>query len=227
MERIQSTEKTERMERTERAVRKEREFNRRRAEILEQAEKIFAAKGFERATVAEIALAAGYAVGTIYQYFDGKDDLFTAMVTEKMEAMYSKIRRKVEQEKDRLGKIRALVRSQFRFAEKNRAFCAIFIRRESTAFSEGDSELKERIISDYMDHIDYIEAIVRGGVAGGTLRQLPTRSLAFALAGMINSFIFSWMCMPGEEPLSARTDILVDIYLHGVGQACDAGSAPS
>ena len=46
------------------AQRKEREFNLRRAEILEQAEKIFAAKGFHNAAVAEIAGASGFAVGT-------------------------------------------------------------------------------------------------------------------------------------------------------------------
>ena len=48
----------------DKAERKEREFNLRRAEILEQAEKIFAAKGFHNTTVAEIAGASGFAVVT-------------------------------------------------------------------------------------------------------------------------------------------------------------------
>ena len=53
----------------EKAKRKEREFNMRRAEILEHAEKIFAVKGFYNATVAEIAGASGFAIGTLYQFF--------------------------------------------------------------------------------------------------------------------------------------------------------------
>ena len=58
------------------AKRKEREFNLRRAEILEQAEKIFAAKGFHNTTVAEIAGASGFAVGTLYQFFESKEQLY-------------------------------------------------------------------------------------------------------------------------------------------------------
>jgi AcrR family transcriptional regulator len=47
------------------AERKEREFNLRRAEILEQAQRIFASKGFHNTSVAEIAGASGFAVGTL------------------------------------------------------------------------------------------------------------------------------------------------------------------
>ncbi|MBI4634156.1 MAG: TetR/AcrR family transcriptional regulator [Deltaproteobacteria bacterium] len=201
----------------ERAERKEKEFHRRRTDILGQAEKVFAAKGFYGTTVAEIAGASGYAVGTIYHFFEGKEDLFTAMITEKMEAMYSEIRRAAEREKSTTGKIRALVSAQFRFVEKNREFCAIFIRRERTVFSEGNDALKKKIIVDYMDHISYLESVLSEGVSGGFLRQIPPRSTAFALAGMINSFIVSWMYTPGDEPLSSKADSLLDIFLKGAG----------
>jgi AcrR family transcriptional regulator len=200
----------------ERAQRKEKEFNRRRADILEQAEKIFAAKGFYRATVAEIAEASGYAVGTLYQFFESKEELFSTMIREKLNMMYGQIREAAERERDTKAKIRALVEAHFRFAEKNMDFCAIFIRRESTAFSEGNDALKEKIIADYIDHISYIEAIVGKGVAAGVLRQMPCRTMAFALAGMMNAFTFSWMYTRGEESLSLKADLLLEIYLTGV-----------
>ena len=59
-----------------RSERKEREFNTRRAEILEQAEKIFAAKGFHDVTMAEIAGASGFSIGALYQFFKGKEHLY-------------------------------------------------------------------------------------------------------------------------------------------------------
>jgi TetR/AcrR family fatty acid metabolism transcriptional regulator len=200
----------------ERARRREQEFNRRRTDIMEQAEKIFAAKGFYGATVAEIADASGYAVGTIYQFFEGKEALFRAMITEKIEAMYDRIRGVVDKEQDVRDKIRALVQAHFRFVEGNRDFCAIFIRRESTAFSEGDNALKEMIVTNYLAHIEYLDTLMNEGIAAGCLRKAPSHALAVALAGMINSFVLSWMYAPEGEALSAKAEILLDIYFRGV-----------
>ncbi len=63
----------------EKLKRKEMEFLSRRASILEKAEKIFARKGFHNTSVAEIANASGFAIGSLYQFFEGKDDLYETM----------------------------------------------------------------------------------------------------------------------------------------------------
>ena len=89
------------------AQRKEREFNLRRSEILEQAEKIFAAKGFHNTAVAEIAEASGFAVGTLYQFFPSKEQLYISMLTEKLNMMYSAIRESTAKETDIIKKIEA------------------------------------------------------------------------------------------------------------------------
>jgi AcrR family transcriptional regulator len=47
----------------------------RRKQILDAATKVFAAKGFDRATIADIAREAGIAEGSIYNYFKNKSDL--------------------------------------------------------------------------------------------------------------------------------------------------------
>ena len=51
----------------------------RREQILEAAVRVFARRGFGKATVAEIAEEAGVAAGTIYIYFEGKEDLFMSI----------------------------------------------------------------------------------------------------------------------------------------------------
>src|SRR5207249_11783913 len=47
----------------------------RRTQILAAAAGVFARKGFDRATVTEIARAAGLAEGSIYNYFRSKEEL--------------------------------------------------------------------------------------------------------------------------------------------------------
>jgi AcrR family transcriptional regulator len=52
----------------------------RRAQILDAAATVFAEKGFHRATTKEIARVAGVSEGTIYNYFDSKDDLLIGIM---------------------------------------------------------------------------------------------------------------------------------------------------
>ena len=58
----------------------------RRKQILDAAAKVFAAKGFERATIADIARAAGVAEGSIYNYFKNKSDLLVSIPRQIIEA---------------------------------------------------------------------------------------------------------------------------------------------
>src|SRR5215471_9568160 len=50
-----------------------------RQAIIEAARKIFALKGYEDTTIAEIAEEAGMAVGTVYLYFGNKRDIYTSV----------------------------------------------------------------------------------------------------------------------------------------------------
>lgn len=61
-------------------TRQARRAARRKAEILEAAARVFAEKGFHRTTTREIAQAADIAEGTIYNYFESKDDLLISLI---------------------------------------------------------------------------------------------------------------------------------------------------
>jgi AcrR family transcriptional regulator len=61
-------------------VRKERERLAKRHEILIAARTVFAQKGYANATLDEIAEKAEFAKGTLYNYFDSKEQLFDEMV---------------------------------------------------------------------------------------------------------------------------------------------------
>jgi len=51
----------------------------RKAQIIEAAARVFAQKGFSGAVIAEIAAEAGIGKGTVYEYFNSKEDLFFAV----------------------------------------------------------------------------------------------------------------------------------------------------
>jgi TetR/AcrR family transcriptional regulator len=60
-------------------ARREKEKLQRRNDILEAAEELFDEKGFESATIAEIARKTELSKGTIYLYFQSKDELLLAV----------------------------------------------------------------------------------------------------------------------------------------------------
>jgi AcrR family transcriptional regulator len=51
-----------------------------RRQIVEGARAVFLARGFDAASMADIAKAAGVSKGTLYVYFKDKDELFSAIV---------------------------------------------------------------------------------------------------------------------------------------------------
>ena len=62
-------------------TRRERRVAARRAQILEAAASLFAEKGFHRTTTKDIAEAADVSEGTLYNYFDNKEDMLIGIMS--------------------------------------------------------------------------------------------------------------------------------------------------
>lgn len=200
----------------ERLERKEREFNARRAEVLEQAEKIFSTKGYHNVTVAEIANASGFAIGSLYQFFESKEHLYTTMISEKLDLMYAEIRQEVNAAKDIAEKISTLISAHLRFVEKNADFCRIFLRGENDALSEMMTVLRQKLIDDYFKHIAFIENFLKAGIKNGLWRSLPSHEMASALIHLIRAAASEWMLVPTKESLVSKKDFILDLFLNGV-----------
>jgi AcrR family transcriptional regulator len=200
----------------EKEKRKEREFNLRRTEILDAALKVFAAKGFHSATVAEIAAASGFAIGTLYQFFDSKEQLYGAMLTENLRMMYAGIRKAVEDEADIVAKIELLIASQFRYVEENAEFCSIFVRGDHLSLSEGSAEIRKKMRSDYALHVSFIEGVMEDGIRTGILKQMDAPMMAAALTGIVNSYATKWLAAAEEKSLRSKVPCVLNIFLEGV-----------
>ncbi len=70
------------------ARRLERERKQRRKAIIKIAKDSFAMQGYEQTMMEKVAEAAGYTKMTIYNYFDSKDDLFVAAVSEAYQKLF-------------------------------------------------------------------------------------------------------------------------------------------
>ena len=64
-----------------------RKDNEKHHRIIEAATKVFAKNGFYQSKIAQIAKEAGVADGTIYIYFDNKDDILISLFEEQMKVV--------------------------------------------------------------------------------------------------------------------------------------------
>jgi AcrR family transcriptional regulator len=200
----------------EKQERKEREFIVRRTEILEQAEKIFSARGFHNVTMAEIAKVSGFSIGSLYQYFPGKEQLYAAMISEKLALMYGQIRESVATADAIKEKIAELIEAHFQFVENNADFCRLILRGENVPFSEIMTSLRRKLLNGYIKHLAFIENLLKSGIKSGFLRPLSSRDTAALLFGLIRATSIDWMILPGNTSLSSKKDFILKAFLQGV-----------
>ncbi|MBX7067448.1 MAG: TetR/AcrR family transcriptional regulator [Parachlamydiales bacterium] len=82
----------------------------RKAEIIQAAKKLFLLKEYESTTMQDVMDTLGIAKGTIYHYFDSKEDLFEAVVIDMVDGHLVEIEAKLQKIKgNALQKIEKLI----------------------------------------------------------------------------------------------------------------------
>src|SRR5262245_22874559 len=98
----------------------------RTAEILEAARRVFAANGFNKTTVDQIAEAAGVAKGTVYFYFASKQNLFSAALRNGLLELFEQAQRQISAEPTTAKRLQAFIGARLRYCSENRDFFRIY-----------------------------------------------------------------------------------------------------
>jgi AcrR family transcriptional regulator len=91
-----------------------------RTRILDAALTIFRERGFERATMREIATASEVAVGAAYYYFESKDAIVMAFYERSQAEMASRIAEQMAKSKLLESQLRAIISTKFEYFMPNR-----------------------------------------------------------------------------------------------------------
>jgi TetR/AcrR family transcriptional regulator len=190
--------------------RKEREFQRHRQEILRVALKMFSESGFHGVTMQDIARESEFAVGTIYKFFSNKEDLYGALLMEKLDEMDQVLMGAIEGGKDEIDSIRAFVENLLALVRKNVKFFRIFhaeIRKAGFAdFAELDTKLKQ----GHDRHVAALADLFESGIRRKVFKNLDPYLLATALDGMIAGFMLQYL-EHGDRYLF-DADTIIDIF---------------
>jgi AcrR family transcriptional regulator len=199
----------------EKLSRKEREYQARREEILRAAERIFAKNGFHNSTVAEIAKESEFAIGTLYQFFKNKEELYYTMMIEKFDLLYNTLLTEVGKNTKCFEKLNCLVGVVLAFIEQNVDFFKIFTWELNVLNSNMNHNLKDQLITKHFAYSKLISDVINEGLQERVLQEGNADDLSTALLGMMNIFSFNWIYNQQQDSLREKASIIVNLFLNG------------
>lgn len=182
--------------------------------ILDAAIKVFARKGFYHAKVSEIAREAGVADGTIYLYFQNKDDILISLFEDGMKTVIDSVKSQVDLETDPLSKIKAYARAHLALIENNREMAEVIQveLRQSTKF------MKEYHNEKFLEYIDIISDIVREGQKQGVIRpEVEPGIVKRALFGALDEMSRFWVLSSKKKyAIDKAAEQISEFFIRGI-----------
>src|SRR5215468_7461244 len=136
-----------------------------RGKLLAAAAEEFARAGFERANVDAISLAAGYAKGTIYNYFPSKEQLFLVVVEEALAQVAATSR--TPRDASAWERLSSTLAAFCQWAQERDSLARVLVRE----CLMGTPGLYPQVIGAEWPLTAGLEAIVRDGAGRGELRS--------------------------------------------------------
>lgn len=187
----------------------------RRKMILAAAATVFAQKGYQRATVKEIAEQAGISAGTIYLYFKDKRELLLRIAEALVRAMTQDLLIQVPRDNDPAF-LQQLLRERFITIDQNWAFFRVLAAEMWT-----DAALRSQYLSQVITPtVSAVEDYLRARIAEGQVRPCNPQVVATALVGSVLIFAMLAEVAPENPPTKTQRETLVqelaDFFLYGV-----------
>lgn len=177
--------------------------------IMAVAEEAFSRKGFARATVAEIAGQAQVAEGTIYEYFQNKEDLLFSLASKHF-SRHQKGVAEIFDIRMPLRRLRRMMRYHFTIYLRHRDFLKIFL----TQIQFNLSFYNSKAYDSFRDYLGMLESIVAEGVADGSFRaDVNPRVFRNMFLGAFSHMAIRWILIDNHRPHDQMGEIdhLIDL----------------
>jgi AcrR family transcriptional regulator len=141
-----------------------------REKILEAALDLFRERGFEQATMREIAARAGVATGLAYYYFESKNAIVLAFYHRAKDDLAALLER-AQKEKRLAPRLQAIIEAKFSYFTPNRAFLGALMthaanpRSPLSPFGEPSRDVREADIARFQRALDETNTSLAADIA--------------------------------------------------------------
>jgi len=169
-----------------------------RSQLIDAAAQVFALRGFQAASVEEIAEEAGYSHGAVYSNFEGKADLFLAVFEDYM-----------------AERVRELAQTQAALADD----ASLEVRARALA-----DQWMDRLGRDRESFALHVEFLAHAGRDAQLARRFGTRSAAMREA--VARYISRYQQESSLEPAMPADDLALILRALGIGLAVESLVSP-
>jgi TetR/AcrR family fatty acid metabolism transcriptional regulator len=184
-----------------------------RQRIMQTAEKLFANRRIHEITLDEVAQLAQIGKGTIYRYFEDKDDLFFQVATSGFDELCDLLEEKVPRDLSFQEQILAMCLEISAYFRSRREMFTMMLA-EDARMPGCKGKLKERWLKQRKKLVKSVARILEHGVADGLVRHdVPSEILASFLLGLLRARALEMLDVPPEQ---RPHELVVDLFCNGV-----------
>jgi len=212
-----------------RVERKQHRIEENKKFILKAAEKIFAQKGFNLATMDNIAEQAQFSKATLYRYYKSKSEIFFEIINKSFEEVLQKTKKIKKEEISAEKKLRELIYYIASYYHKKKNISRIFIMEKSAMRKILNLDSKEQFMhsskhppipaifkAKMEDIFNIMCEIIKEGVESGEFRNVDIRNASFILGAMIRGFHFRGPLRDKEFSIEESTELIHNFFLYGI-----------
>jgi AcrR family transcriptional regulator len=180
-----------------------------RDDILRAAVEVFREKGYERATVRDIAARAGMTNSSLYSHVASKQDLFLEVVQPVIEGAVQRMAAIAASDAPAPRKLREAIAGAVAAFDIHYPEVSVYVRDFYPALETAEPELRHRYEDAWL-------TIVRDGIADGSFRaDADARVVVLGILGMIN-WMHRWYRPGGPRTVEQIGDELAALALGGL-----------
>lgn len=181
--------------------------------IFQAAAAVFGQKGFDNASIDEIAKTAGVAKGTIFYYFENKEDLFSALIEEGINILSDEINRIIKLNTSIKEKLEEIIDFHFTFFKKHNSLCLMILNQLGSI----EKKWSKAINLIHHDYTDVLESFIDDCKKQRLLdRELNAEALSILLFSMLAVSGINWTLFHSKVPQSEIVKMTRSIIFKGL-----------
>jgi TetR/AcrR family transcriptional regulator, cholesterol catabolism regulator len=184
-------------------------YDRRQAEVVAGAARVFAERGYDQTSVPQLAEELGIATGSMYHYFGGKQQLLIAICDQLMNPLLDEARALDAAGLTATDHLRALVRLWVAHVARHRDHMLVF-QQERHVIDHGDEWRRVRNERKQFERL--VDAVLQRVATEGAAHFGDRRLALSALLGMVNHTA-QWYRPSGRQAPEAIADGYVTLLL--------------
>jgi AcrR family transcriptional regulator len=187
----------------------------RTGEILQAAYRVFAERGFEQATMDDIAREAGVAKGTLYLYYPSKQDIYSAALHRSVVELAAKTAEAMAGAAGVEEKIKAFIATKLHYFEEHRDFFRIYDSEFGRVCRHGQKAKEFEEL--YLEQVKAIDHVLQQAVRRKAIRPVRTEAVAFALFDVTRGVLIQRMRGANRGSIEDDVAFAFDLTWKGIG----------